>query len=86
MHGEAHAIHHRGEGLFRGLPNPLPFARYHSLAIRNLPRGVRLLAWTGDGVPMAIWDGRRAYGVQFHPESILSPWGMELLARFLEEA
>lgn len=86
VHGEAHAIHHRGEGLFRGLPNPLPFARYHSLAIRNLPRGVRLLAWTEDGVPMAIWDGRRAYGVQFHPESILSPWGMELLARFLEEA
>ncbi|WP_252829352.1 chorismate-binding protein [Thermus scotoductus] len=86
VHGEAHAIHHREESLFRGLPNPLPFARYHSLAIRNLPRGVRLLAWTGDGVPMAIWDGRRAYGVQFHPESILSPWGMELLARFLKEA
>lgn len=86
VHGEAHAIHHRGEGLFRGMANPLPFARYHSLALRNLPRGVRLLAWTAEGVPMAIWDGRRAYGVQFHPESILSPWGMELLARFLEEA
>ncbi|WP_243089875.1 chorismate-binding protein [Thermus neutrinimicus] len=86
VHGEAHPIFHSGEGLFAGLPNPLPFARYHSLALRNLPRGVRLLAWTGDGVPMAIWDGRRAYGVQFHPESILSPWGMELLVRFLEEA
>ncbi|MFN3179184.1 MAG: chorismate-binding protein [Thermus sp.] len=86
VHGEAHPIFHSGEGLFAGLPNPLPFARYHSLALRNLPPQVRLLAWTAEGVPMAIWDGRRAYGVQFHPESILSPWGMELLARFLEEA
>ncbi|WP_243031309.1 chorismate-binding protein [Thermus altitudinis] len=85
VHGEAHPMFHSGEGLFAGLPNPLPFARYHSLALRNLPSQVRLLAWTAEGVPMAIWDGRRAYGVQFHPESILSPWGMELLARFLEE-
>ncbi len=85
VHGEAHPIYHRGQDLFQGLPNPLPFARYHSLALRNLPEGVRLLAWTAEGIPMAIWDGRRAYGVQFHPESILSPWGMELLARFLEE-
>jgi len=84
VHGEAHLIYHGGEALFLGLPNPLPFARYHSLALRRLPPGLRLLAWTGDGVPMAIWDGRRAFGVQFHPESILSPWGMELLARFLE--
>jgi len=86
VHGEAHSIFHSGERLFAGLPNPLPFARYHSLALRNLPSRIRLLAWTAEGVPMAIWDGRRAYGVQFHPESILSPWGMELLARFLEEA
>jgi anthranilate synthase/aminodeoxychorismate synthase-like glutamine amidotransferase len=84
VHGEAHPIHHAGEALFRGLPNPLPFARYHSLALRRLPPALRLLAWTEDGVPMAIWDGKVAFGVQFHPESILSPWGMELLARFLE--
>nr|WP_245537202.1 chorismate-binding protein [Thermus igniterrae] len=84
VHGEAHAIHHTGEALFAGLPDPLPFARYHSLALRRLPPSLRLLAWTQDGVPMALWDGRAAYGVQFHPESILSPWGMELLARFLE--
>ncbi|WP_208619946.1 chorismate-binding protein [Thermus tenuipuniceus] len=86
VHGEAHPVYHSGEALFAGFPNPLPFARYHSLAIRNLPREVRLLAWTEDRVPMAIWDGKRAYGVQFHPESILSPWGMKLLGRFLEEA
>ncbi|GAA6734735.1 aminodeoxychorismate components I/II [Thermus oshimai] len=84
VHGEAHPVFHGGEGLFQGFPNPLPFARYHSLALRNLPEGVRLLAWTEDGLPMAIWDGGVAFGVQFHPESILSPWGMELLARFLE--
>ncbi len=84
VHGEAHPVYHTGEALFRGLPNPLPFARYHSLALRNLPPSLRLLAWTGDGLPMAIWDGKAAYGVQFHPESVLSPWGMTLLARFLE--
>ena len=84
VHGEAHAVFHTGEGLFRGIPSPAPFARYHSLALRRLPPGLRLLAWTEDGVPMAIWDGRRAYGVQFHPESLLSPYGMLLLARFLE--
>jgi len=84
VHGEAHAVFHAGEALLQGFPNPLPFARYHSLALRRLPPRLRLLAWTEDGVPMALWDGRKAYGVQFHPESILSPWGMELLARFLE--
>ncbi|MGC8968233.1 MAG: glutamine amidotransferase-related protein, partial [Thermus sp.] len=50
----------------------------------SVKSGVRLLAWTEDGVPMALWDGRRAFGVQFHPESLLSPWGMRLLANFLE--
>ena len=84
VHGEAHAVFHTGEGLFRGIPSPTPFARYHSLALRRLPPGLRLLAWTEDAVPIAIWDRRRAYGAQFHPESLLSPWGMELLARFLE--
>ena len=84
VHGEAHAVFHTGEGLFRGIPSPAPFARYHSLALRRLSPGLRLLAWTEDGVPMAIWDGRRAYGVQFYPESLLSPYGMLLLARLLE--
>jgi len=84
VHGEAHPVFHTGEALFRGIPSPAPFARYHSLALRRLPPRVRLLAWTEDGVPMAIGDGRRAYGVQFHPESLLSPYGMVLLARFLE--
>ncbi|AEV16127.1 Anthranilate synthase component II/para-aminobenzoate synthase glutamine amidotransferase component II [Thermus sp. CCB_US3_UF1] len=84
VHGEAHPVFHGGEALFQGFPNPLPFARYHSLALRGLPPSLRLLAWTGEGVPMALWDGKVAFGVQFHPESILSPWGMELLARFLE--
>lgn len=84
VHGEARAVCHTGEALFQGIPSPAPFARYHSLALRGLPPKVRLLAWTAEGVPMAIWDGRRAYGVQFHPESLLSPYGMALLARFLE--
>jgi len=84
VHGEGHAIFHTGEALFAGIPSPAPFARYHSLALRRLPPEVRLLAWTEGGVPMALWDGRRAFGVQFHPESLLSPWGMRLLANFLE--
>ncbi|KGQ21751.2 chorismate-binding protein [Thermus filiformis] len=82
VHGEAHLVHHTGEGLFLGLPSPLAFTRYHSLAVRD-PRA-KVLAWTEDGVVQALWDGRVAFGVQFHPESLLSEWGMVLLARFLE--
>ncbi len=82
VHGEAHLVFHTGEGIFRGLPSPLPFTRYHSLAVKD-PRAL-VLAWTEDGVLQALWDGRVAFGVQFHPESLLSEWGMVLLARFLE--
>ncbi|MGQ9753472.1 MAG: chorismate-binding protein [Thermaceae bacterium] len=82
VHGEAHPIYHTGEGLFQGLPNPLLFTRYHSLAVRR-PRA-KVVAWTGDGVVQALWDGRVAFGVQFHPESLFSEWGMVLLGRFLE--
>ena len=91
VHGEAHPVFHRGVGIFRGLPSPLLFTRYHSLAVKD-PRAF-VLAWTvaspsgerrEDRVIQALWDGKVAYGVQFHPESLLSEWGIVLLDRFLE--
>lgn len=91
VHGEAHLVFHRGVGIFRGLPSPLLFTRYHSLAVKD-PKAF-VLAWTvaspsgehrEDGVIQALWDGKVAYGVQFHPESLLSEWGIVLLDRFLE--
>ncbi len=85
-HGKVSAIHHDGFGLFQGLPNPFPAGRYHSLRARadRLPEVLRLTAWTDDGVVMAV-QHRSAprYGLQFHPESILTPLGSEVLERFL---
>jgi anthranilate synthase/aminodeoxychorismate synthase-like glutamine amidotransferase len=85
VHGEAHAVHHDGEGLFRGLPAPAPFTRYHSLCLCDLPPRLRRTAWTNDGLVMAIAHATLpACGVQFHPESMLSPAGLDLLANFLQ--
>ena len=89
VHGKASPVHHTGEGLFAGLPNPLKSGRYHSLrAVRSkLPDELELTAWTEAGEVMAV---RHAclprFGVQFHPESILTPQGERVLARFLEIA
>jgi anthranilate/para-aminobenzoate synthase component II len=78
-------VHHTGDGLFRGLPEPAPFTRYHSLHLRDLPAQVRCTAWTADGLVMAIaHTDLPACGVQFHPESMLSPAGRDLLANFLQ--
>lgn len=85
VHGEAHEVHHGGEGLFRGLPEPAPFTRYHSLHVCDLPAELRRTAWTDDGLVMAIAHAALpAWGVQFHPESMLSPAGLDLLANFLQ--
>lgn len=87
VHGEASLVRHRGRGLFAGLPDPAPFGRYHSLALTGIPADVEVDAWTADGIPMAIRHrDLPAWGVQFHPESLLSGPGMDLLARFLELA
>jgi anthranilate synthase component 2/para-aminobenzoate synthetase component 2 len=84
-HGRASAMRHDGSGIFRGLPNPFPAGRYHSLAVdpANLPSALKITAWTGAGEIMGLRHVSGAEGVQFHPESILTPCGPRLLANFL---
>ncbi|MFO1321895.1 MAG: aminodeoxychorismate/anthranilate synthase component II [Burkholderiales bacterium] len=89
MHGKTSPIRHRGEGVFRGLPDPLTATRYHSLVIERetKPDVLEITAWTDDGEIMGV--RHRDFlmeGVQFHPESILSDCGHELLRNFLEES
>jgi anthranilate synthase component II len=87
MHGKVSPIHHDGAGLYAGIPNPFPATRYHSLAIRreSLPARFRVTAWTSeDGEVMGICDDEaHLYGIQYHPESILTPRGTEVLRNFL---
>jgi para-aminobenzoate synthetase len=84
MHGRVSGIHHCGSGLFQGMPSPFRAVRYHSLlAMRPLPAGLRMTAWTGDDLIMAVeHQTRPLWGVQFHPESILSEHGGRLLENF----
>lgn len=87
LHGQASQIQHLGEGLFAGLPSPMAVGRYHSLIVRrdSLPDCLRIDAETTDGVVMAITHRERPlFGVQFHPESILTEHGYDLLRRFLD--
>jgi len=86
MHGKTSAIRHDGRGIFAGLPNPFPAARYHSLVIGrdSLPGDLRVTATAEDGEIMAVEHARhRVIGLQFHPESVLTEHGYRLLARFL---
>lgn len=93
MHGKTSPVYHRGMGVFAGLANPLTVTRYHSLVVQRdgLPDCLELTAWTqhADGTVDEIMGLRhRQYmieGVQFHPESILSEQGHELLANFLKQ-
>jgi anthranilate synthase component II len=94
MHGKISAIHHRGQGVFRGLDNPFNATRYHSLVIEqaSLPQCLEVTAWTQneDGTLEEIMGVRHktldVEGVQFHPESILTEHGHQLLRNFLERA
>jgi len=88
-HGRTSEVFHDATNLFAGLPNPLRACRYHSLVAdaSTLPAGLAVTARTADGVVMAVADEQAAlYGVQFHPESILTQGGFRLLANFLERA
>ena len=88
-HGKASQVQHSSTGLFSELPSPMTCGRYHSLRARRdtLPDSLRVAATTDDGAIMAIeHTSLPRFGVQFHPESILTPKGSELLARFLELA
>ena len=84
VHGKATAIEHDGEGLFAGLPSPLTVGRYHSLVVDpELPAGLVRTAF-GGGVVMGVRHAELpAAGVQFHPESVLTPDGRRLLENFL---
>ena len=89
MHGKTSQIHHDNTGVFAGLPNPFVATRYHSLAVERatLPETLRVNAWTDDGEIMGLAHrDRPIHGVQFHPESIASEGGHQLLANFLDLA
>jgi anthranilate synthase/aminodeoxychorismate synthase-like glutamine amidotransferase len=89
VHGRASDVYHSASGIFAGLPNPLRASRYHSLVVdeQTLPGELEVTARTADGVVMAIAHRERCViGVQFHPESILTDHGYELLAGFLRAA
>ncbi|MBI5790942.1 MAG: aminodeoxychorismate/anthranilate synthase component II [Rhodocyclales bacterium] len=87
MHGKTSPVHHHNTGVFTGLPNPLVVVRYHSLAIKRetLPACLEITAWTEDGEIMGVRHRELdVEGVQFHPESILTECGHELLKNFLK--
>ncbi len=87
MHGKTSLIQHDGEGIFKGLPNPFEATRYHSLAVEreSLPRELEVTARTEDDEIMGLKHTRHAViGVQFHPESILTSVGKNLLGNFLD--
>lgn len=83
-HGEPSAIHHDGQGVFSGLPAGFVAGRYHSLAVHDLPDTLAVSAKTEDDEVMGVrHHAARAVGVQFHPESVLTPQGPTLLNNFL---
>ncbi|MCZ6918592.1 MAG: aminodeoxychorismate/anthranilate synthase component II [Gemmatimonadetes bacterium] len=87
MHGKASPIYHDGRTLFEGLPNPFTAGRYHSLAVaeQNLPDDLTISAYTSEGEIMGVRHKTLpTEGVQFHPESILTPEGDRLLRNFLD--
>ena len=86
MHGKTSAVHHDGAGVFAGLPDPFTATRYHSLVVEpsSVPDVLEVTARTSDGVIMGLRHRSLAIeGVQFHPESLLTPEGPSLLANFL---
>jgi anthranilate synthase component 2 len=89
-HGKASMVHYEeGCALYKGLPNPFPAGRYHSLrAVRaQLPEQLQLTAWTEEGLVMGVQHKHRPwFGMQFHPESILTPQGDRMLQQFLHHS
>jgi para-aminobenzoate synthetase component 2 len=90
MHGKTSPVLHEGQGVFAGLPNPLTATRYHSLIAEreSLPDCLEITAWLEDGTIMGLRHREYPHlqGVQFHPESVLTQSGHQLLANFLREA
>ena len=87
MHGKTSLIHHDGKGVFQGLPSPFEAIRYHSLAVyrQGLPSSLEVSAWTDNGIIMGLRHVEHPVeGVQFHPESIMTPLGKPLLQNWLD--
>ncbi len=84
IHGKVGAVRHDGSGLFTGLPSPFAATRYHSLAVSEVKPPLIANAWSADGTVMAMrHEEAPVHGVQFHPESVASEYGREMLAAFL---
>lgn len=89
VHGKMGLMHHEGKGVFRGLPSPFEATRYHSLIVERetLPDCLEITAWLEDGTIMGLQHrSKPIQGVQFHPESIASQHGHQLLRNFLDMA
>jgi anthranilate synthase component II len=89
VHGKASLVFHEGKGILADLPNPFEAARYHSLVVLrdHLPEELELTAWSDDGLVMATQHRELPrFGVQFHPESILTPDGPKIVRNFLKLA
>lgn len=84
VHGKTAKIYHDGNSIFQSLPNPLVGGRYHSLAITKLPHELEITARTDDGIIMGVKHRQRSiFGLQFHPESVLTPQGLRIIENFL---
>lgn len=89
VHGKSSLIYHDDTGLLKGLPSPLEGGRYHSLVVErsSLPGELEVCAWTDDGLVMGLRHRHQPiFGLQFHPESVLTPQGEQILRRFLSVA
>ncbi len=86
MHGKTSMVHHDGKGVFEGIPNPFEAIRYHSLAVyeEDLPGDLEVTAWTDGGIIMGVRHKTHPVeGIQFHPESIMTRVGHDILRNFL---
>lgn len=87
VHGKTSLIYHSGKGVLSGIPSPFEATRYHSLVVEkeSLPEKLEVTAWSSDNLVMALSHREHlTEGVQFHPESILTPYGKKILANFLK--
>ncbi len=87
MHGKSSPIHHSGQGVFAGLPDPFSAIRYHSLVVKreSLPDCLEITAWTEDGEIMGLrHKSHPVEGIQFHPESFMTEHGKDILRNFLK--
>ena len=86
MHGKTSMVHHNGKDLFKGIPSPMEATRYHSLIVLEpLPEHLEATAHSDDGILMAVRHKTHpTFGVQFHPESILTTHGKQMIRNFLE--